>query len=371
MKGRSVPTQSAVDAIVDRLVGLAGEPSDDQYSRPLDLILDLWAADAELCQQVILKSVQSWEDCWLIRDDVKTAAREIHEPRYLELLDQCTRSRHIPRSAKLELLSLLIRNGFIGAASRFEQSFRRFVTDVQQGRAQGGTEVGSRVLEVCRLRLASLLPELEELRNTGSDGTGNRVHLDFVTKSLLDAAIIWFRDGASSLLAPIRDLTTRTQLRADCIFCLGCGGQEDYFHDFCAQYWKYNSRGDFPIQIACVESIVHSARIDDVLRFLNSALAHPDLLSTLKKRRFNANANLLLMGTYWTSRLDGPLTEATLQWLQARNKEIAAMAWLTLDRHGVDVTRYKTDLLGSINRQQQFLRDNPSFLGLMDTRANI
>jgi hypothetical protein len=365
-----MPLQSAVEALAERLVTLAGdEHDDDQYDRPLELILDLWAADADLCREVILASTRYWDDCWLVAMDIQIAAGQLNDPGYLEVLNECAVSKKVPENVRLSLLAELIEIGFPAAISRFERSFKRLVRDIRRGRNRASSDVGTRVLEVCRMRFARLLSVLEELRDLHSDVHGRKVHLDLETRCYLEAATTWFREGAAALLAKLREPTTRSELRTACVFCLGCERQAKYVPEFSKEFREHRSRGDFPMRIACVEAIVYSSAIEDALDFFAASLGDSELLRSMGKRGFDADVNLLLTGVYWLPRLDDGVRNMTLQWLKAENKEIAAMAWLALHRHCVDVACYEDDLEKSIAGRTRFLRDNPCFLGLMSARG--
>ena len=348
-----------------RLIALASdEVDDDQYERPLSLILDFWRKDPSQCEQAILQSVAEWNGFPALAGDVQVAATEIQDAKYLDLLEQCTRAKSIPTDSKLCLLLFLAKSGSHVALSRYVDEFRKTVRNICAGN-EDATKIFlfQFVREICLLHLSEMKDSLQALVHFYDAHRARKYIFDFLTKCQIDAALVWFEQGAEAVAARIREPGTKDAMRAGCIFCLGCEASDRYYSDFVRCYEEYRNRWfvAFDVEMACVEAIVYSASTQHLQSFLGSAL-EAKAARTLRKRVFDAGLGLLLRAVYYTARIDSGIKKQVELCLQARNRSIAALAWLVLRKQGIDVEPYDQELEEAIGLERQYLREQPPLM---------
>jgi hypothetical protein len=361
------------NALANQLICLASdEVDDDRHQRPLDFIVSLWRENPAQCEQAILQSVSAWAEFPLIADDVQIASEELGDVKYADVLEACTKSAFIPSDVKLRFLMLLAKQGRSDGLDRWKNNFRRTVAGICGGKVDA-TKISilEHVREICLLHLTDMREPLQQLSRLFDANVGRKYYFDLLTKCQIDAALLWIDRGPDTVAACIAERKTKDEMRAGCIFCLGCECSERYMTDFVQCYEEYRGRrfGIFDVESACVEAIVYSGSAEQVRAFLASALGTKLSGKTLRKAGFDAGLGLLLRAAYYATKMDSGLKEGVEMCLQAKNSSVAALAWLVLRKHGVQIGGYEEKQEEAIELERQHLCDHPSLMMAMGSRS--
>ena len=360
--------QLSTEELVDELVNLAGdEPLASDYKSPRHLVVSLWRSHRQACSDMIVESAKFWDDMPQLFDDILMAARDLNDRDYLALLRHCSEIELTPANCGTAISSLLIEYDE-STNVEFSGKFRKQVGKVVNGQLNPDrVDFGSQLREICRLRLKQLVPELEQLKSLYERNAGSKYVFDSSVKAYVDAALQWFQHGVDGIRRVASDPREPIEYRVACVYCLGCSGVENV-EGIATIYRETSSGRTFDLRMACVEAVVYSAGLADADEFVDAALKTISTTKTLKGKAYNADVGLLLAAVYNLPSISSQLRNTTEMWLDAKNKDIAALALLAMERHGLQDDQRRREL-GSHYRTNRELREaTPSPLMLMAFR---
>lgn len=309
---------------------------DSPYDGVAELIEGLWRENPQACQDMLVDSIPYWKNLGdEIVDEVFAAAHQIKQASFLNVVEVCTQTRGIPRKCKTRLLTLLIQSGRADAIARYERAFRRRVEGIQTGRIEcSEDDVMSAVHAACRLRIASLLPELIRLEHECKPRVAKKELWPYALHSV-QAAITCFQSGLVGLRRIASDDRAESTLRSECVYCIGCiGGQADLAY-LRSLYWGQFAGDPFEVRRAIIDTVAYIGTEEEVTLFLVEVLE--ERIRTKKLRSWWKTDRYLfgiLEAAYFAAKATPELIRQLGQVLQARDTYIAACAWVVLEKLG-------------------------------------
>lgn len=362
------------DPNVAALVKLAEGQTVEDCRSTREYWLKLWQIDHSLFGEVLDKSVSLWKRYYDIFEGLTNAALELSDRDCDQLLEQyCKRVRG---DLRLQLQFVLVCRGSTATREQYVKTFNRnFAATKAKKYERNENDLALTVLDVrraCLLRLNELLPTLEQLQALAWEVGPERYRGVWTFRYHADAAVLMFREGKAGLSEKIRDKSADHELREACMYCLGCLRDPNAFEVLQQTYDETGEAGTaIALKLTAIEAIVYSARREDLSEFLARSIQErlpQGLQKSVRERALerlfafistpgDAVLKRLLRGVYFAPRVTDRTLRTVEQCLQAGDEVVAALAWLSLTRHGRHPMQ-RSEIGQAIKDERLFLKES-------------